>query len=214
MENINTINGNKRGFTDRVNFNQKTPLGQFPNKILNKVPSEVTSPGISKKFMIENKYVRGARDSQRLFGPGQQLKKVKNTGTESVGKISSNSKFGYTQLSNEGDSMVEHDAAMRNSIDSMQRIQNINMQSKSVLENFYKTTALHDGPSANSILSTKRGGLNRKISKSKLEAKLANKLEKGWQSSQSTNLGGFSLQMSSMQDHKRKLKLERSLVKL
>ena len=88
------------------------------------------------------------------------------------------------------------------------------MQSKSVLENFYRTAALHDGPPSNSILTSKRGGLNRKISKSKLEAKLTSKLEKGWQSSQNTNLGGFSLQMSSMQDHKRKLKLERSLVKL
>ncbi len=87
--------------------------------MLQKVPSEVASPGAAKKFMIENKYANRARDSQRLFGPGQQLRKVKNTGTESVGKISSNSKFGYTQLSNEGDSMVEHDAGMRNSIDSM-----------------------------------------------------------------------------------------------
>jgi hypothetical protein len=118
-------------------------------------------------------------------------------------------------MSNEGESAMDRERGMRNSIDSMQRMVNVNVQSKSVLENFYRTAALNDGaPSAHTMLSTKRGGLNRKMSKSKMEAKLTKKLEKGWQSSMSTNLGPFSMKMTNMQDQKRKLKLERSLVKL
>lgn len=86
---------------------------------------------------------------------------------ESVDKVSSNSKYGFAQLSNEERS-IERDIRGRNSIDAVPRL--AQAQSKSVLNNFYMT-AMHDGitsyenaPSG-TVLSTKRNGLNRKTSK-------------------------------------------------